>query len=433
MRASFRTGEAGRMKRWIGIVALWAGLLGSAPAQTNGIFADFTTSLGDFTVWLDHERAPRAVAGFVGLATGEGSWADPQGNVWQGRKFYDGSIFHRVLNSVTTNGSVQTNGIAIQGGGFLWRSVATNGVTTTNFSNAGYYMPEAATNGLMHSNGVISMANSGPNTDGSQFFVTATNCPAWNGNNTVFGHVVTGMNVVTSIALVAVQGEYNRPVEDVYLHAVAIRRVGEDAEFFNIASQGVPVVESGPMRHYAAGTNQILEFEIASQTEMTFRESTNLQVWENVEWGLYDGPTYLWTTVVSRAVLGDAYFFHLSRIRYPTPITSPASVRSRTFTFWWNTIPEQKYEAAFASDWWLQGTCSVTVGTNAPMTRSVFIGDSWYRNPYSARLIFQDGFGKEYNYSLWFNPGQATNRFLGQWKWITNNVAFAISGVFAVQ
>ena len=50
------------MKRRMAFIAVWAGLLGSAPAQTNGIFADFSTSLGNFTVWLDHERAPRAVA-----------------------------------------------------------------------------------------------------------------------------------------------------------------------------------------------------------------------------------------------------------------------------------------------------------------------------------------------------------------------------------
>ncbi len=420
------------MKRWVCLGLALLGVLREAPGQTNGIFADFSTSKGAFTVWLDYERAPRAVASFVGLATGEGSWADPQGRVWNGRKFYDGSIFHRVLNSVTTSAPVQTNGIAIQGGGIPSLSTDTNGVVTTNFVNAGYVMPESVTNGLAHSNGVISMANSGPNTDGSQFFITATNVPVWNGSYTVFGHVTTGMNVVTSIAVVAVQGTGSRPVDDVVLSNIVIRRMGAAAEAFDVAAQGVPVAESGPMRNYASGTNQMLEFEIEPQTGMTLCESTDLQIWEVNDWGVYDGSPYIWTTSVPRAVLGDLYFFHLSRIRYPTPITPPASVRTRTFTFWWNTIPPLKYEATFATNWWVQGSCRVTDGTNAPLTRAVFVGDSWSRNPYSAQLFFQDGFGREYDYSLWFNPGQATNRFTGRWKMITTNIWNSFSGTFTV-
>ena len=414
------------MKRiaWILFLALSV----SSRGQTEGIFADFTTSMGNFTVYLDHVRAPRAVASFVGLATGEGSWADPQGRVWRARKFYDGSIFHRIA----TNAAGVP--LAIQGGGIPSFSVNTNtGVVTTNFANAGYVMPESVENGLVHTNGAISMANSGPNTDGSQFFIMTTNWPGWDGGYTVFGHVTTGMNVVTSIAAVAVQGSGSRPVVDVALSHVAIRRVGASAEAFSITNQGVPVAETGRMRHYASGTNQILEFEIASQTGMKLCETADLQTWETSDWGVYDGATNVWTTSVPRAVLGDLYFFHLSRIRYLTPITTPASVRTRTFTFWWNTVPELKYEATFATNWWVQGACRVTEGTNAPMTRSLFVGDSWTRNPYSARLFFQDGFGREYNYSLWFNPGQDTNRFTGQWKVITNSTWYSISGTFTVQ
>ena len=187
------------MKRWVWLGLLLAVAGREAPGQTNGIFADFSTSKGAFTVWLDHERAPRAVASFVGLATGEGGWLDAQSNVWH-RPFYDGSLFHRVVKVVESNEvAVWTNGIAIQGGGLLARTVNTNtGVTTTNFLGPGYAMLESATNGLAHSNGVISMANSGPNTDGSQFFITTTNVPGWNGSYSVFGHVTAGMNAVTS-------------------------------------------------------------------------------------------------------------------------------------------------------------------------------------------------------------------------------------------
>jgi len=394
--------------------------LSSAQAQTNGIFADFSTSMGEFTLFLDYEAAPRAVASFVGLATGEASWADEVGNVWIDRPFYDGSIFHRVVPAPSS---------AIQGGGWLWRSVNTNdGVVTTNFTNAGYYMLENVTNGLMHSNGVISMANSGPNTDGSQFFITATNVPFWDGGYTVFGHVSTGMNVIISIAAVAVSGSGSRPVVDVVLNNVVIRRVGEAATNFDIAAQGVPVVESGPMATTRSGTNQLLIFEISTQTEMLFRESSELQTWENSDWGFYTDPSFIWTTSVARASLGNAYFFHMSRIRYPVPITSPESQRTRIFTFYWNTDPAVEYVATFASNWPGGGQYVVTTGTNAPISGTIFFYDTWTREPYSARLGFIDDSGKQYNYSLGFNPAQITNRFTGSYS--LSGSSYLISGVF---
>lgn len=401
-------------------------LLGSARGQ-DGLFADFSTSMGDFTVQLDFERAPRAAAGFVGLATGEGGWADPQGNVWN-KPFYDGSIFHRVVKDAATNG------IAIQGGGIASFAVNTNtGAVTTNFVNAGYYMLDSATNGLVHSNGVISMANSGPNTDGAQFFITTTNVPGWDGGYSVFGHVTEGMNVVTSIAAVAVQGAGMRPVQDVVLSHVAIRRVGAAAAAFSIADQGVPVAESGPMRNYASGTNLMLEFEVASQTEMLIRESADLRTWEGSDLGFYTAATYTWTTSVAQASLGDAYFFHMSRIRYPVPLTSLASVRTRTFTFWWtNTVPQVTYAATFATNWWVQGDYVAVSGTNPPVAGKIFIPDTWTRGPYSARLLFLDDSGREYSYALGFNPGQVTNRFTGSW-WIGSGTPNPISGVFTVE
>ena len=408
-------------------LAIFVVLIACGPAwgQTNGIFADFSTSKGDFTVWLDYSNAPRAVASFMGLATGEIGWADPQGNVWN-KKFYDGSIFHRVVKD--TNGL----GIAIQGGGF-----ASVSGTTTNFANAGYTMLESVTNGLLHSNGVISMANSGPNTDGSQFFITATNWPSWNGSYSVFGHVTTGMNVVTSIAAVAVQGQLERPVADVVLSNVVIRRVGAAATNFNIASQGVPIVESGPMRNYTSGSNEILEVEMASQSELMFRESTNLQSWESSDWGFYTNATGVLTGAVPRVALGDTYFFHASRIRYPTPITSPLDNRGRYFTFWWNTSPSVKYEVVFNANYLISGQYQVT--TTNVVTGPVFVGDSWTRDPYSARLYFRDNlgtFGREYTYSLGFNPGQTTNRFtctVRNWTSPSNYTSSSASGVFKVQ
>ena len=399
------------MKRFIRAGLLGLGFCAAASAQTNGIFADFATSHGAFTVWLDHTSAPRAVASFVGLATGAGSWLDPQGNVWTNRPFYAGSLFHRVVKD--TNGS----GIAIQGGGSAYASGS-----NTYFANAGYTMPEAVANGLLHANGVISMANSGPNTDGSQFFITTTNVPGWNGNYTVFGHVTTGLNVVTSIAAVAVQGAGERPVQDVVVSNVVIRRVGAAAEAFNIAAQGVPVAESGFMRAGTAGTNVELAIELVPDSGTRFRDSTDLVSWSSEDRGLYTGAVTVITGIVPRASLGPATYFHAARIRYPLPIAAPASHRGRTFYFQWNVSPATVYGVAFHSNWLTQGTCAVWEGTNAPVYRSVFIGDSWEQDAYSARLVFEDGFGRGYEYLLGYTPGAVTNRFTANW-WPLTNIA----------
>ena len=538
----------------------WTGSL-AASGQAEGIFADFTTSMGDFTVWLDASNAPRAVASFVGLATGEAGWADPQGNVWH-KPFYDGTLFHRIapnslgapvaiqggglptlalsstdrlmavatnsyegqltvsnapgistnvlnlpvvtsnapavatnymLNGVTfeTNApmittvrieamvvssnawgggltnqgsktvvltnfslSVQTTTNIVQMNVVITNGSGTNGTTIhsivvqagesnvvrapivlTNFVNAGYTMLENVTNGLAHSTGAISMANSGPNRDGSQFFITVTNMPEWNGGYTVFGHVTTGLDVVTSIVAVAVQED--RPVADVILHSVAIRREGAAATNFDIASQGVPVVESGPISVTPDGTNFVLQIELAEQSEMLLRESADLQSWGNEDWGFYTDATTVVNGTFPRSARGDTYFFHASRIRYPVPITSPVSPRSlpqRYFTFWWNGAITTKYEVIFASSPTNQGIYQVTRGTNAPVVGAVFTGDGWSRDAYSARLSFFDNSGKEQTYSLGFNPGQITNRFTGKViDWMLGGLTYPISGTFTIR
>ena len=120
------------------------------------------------------------------------------------------------------------------------------------------------------------------------------------------------------------------------------------------------------------------------------------------------------------------HFFHAGRIRFPAPITSPVNNRGRYFTFWWNTVPAVKYEATFATNWWVQGDYVATTGTNPPVAGKIFIFDTWTQNPYSGWLSFADDSGKEFNFALGFNPGKATNRFSGTLG------AGPISGVFTM-
>ena len=413
---------------------LFLALSVSARGQTDGIFADFSTSAGHFTVFLDNERAPRAVASFVGLATGEGGWVDVQSNVWR-RPFYDGTLFHRVVKDA------DTNGIAIQGGGFLWRSVVdTNtGAVATNFAGPGYAMLEGVTNGLAHSNGAISMANSGPNTDGSQFFIMATNWPGWDGSYSVFGHVTTGMNVVASIAAVAVQGTGDRPLEDVVLSNVVIRRVGAAAEAFSIADQGVPSPEAAPICAYRSGSNLELRIELAAQTKpLLWSESPDMQNWDRTRLLptvlFYTNATQILNGSVAMSGLDDTHFFHFGRIRYPVPITAPTTHRGRVYTFVWNTSPSITNESHFGANDSTPGFSYEWVGTNAVVTNQLLSAwESWSQDAYSARLVSLDSRFYYYYYSLGFNPGAATNRFACRRVHGITGATLSFSGTFTVQ
>lgn len=162
-----------------------------------GIYARFSTTKGEILVQLDYERAPMTVANFIGLATGkfENTAAD------QGAPYYDGLSFHRVIEN-----------FMIQGGD----------PTGTGAGGPGYQFADEFHPELKHDGpGVISMANAGPNTNGSQFFITHVETPWLDGKHSVFGRVVEGQNVVDAIE----QGDSMNEVE--------ILRVGESAEEFN--------------------------------------------------------------------------------------------------------------------------------------------------------------------------------------------------------
>ncbi|MFK7000242.1 peptidylprolyl isomerase [Flavobacterium oreochromis] len=163
----------------------------------DGIYAKFNTSKGAVLVKLTHDLTPGTVGNFVGLAEGnlENS-VKPQG-----QKYYDGLKFHRVIPD-----------FMIQGGCPLG----------TGTGDAGYKFDDEFHPSLKHDGpGVLSMANAGPGTNGSQFFITHVATPWLDGKHTVFGHVVDGQNVVDAVA------------QDDLLESIEIIRVGAEAEKWN--------------------------------------------------------------------------------------------------------------------------------------------------------------------------------------------------------
>ena len=172
-------------------------------SQLNGTrTATLQTSMGTVEVELYGERAPRTVANFVGLATGDKTWTDPEtGETVDGEPFYQDVPFHRIID------------------GFM---IQTGDRTGTGRGGPGYQFDDEFHEELRHdSAGVVSMANSGPDTNGSQFFITLTETPHLDDVHSVFGQVTEGMDIVREIGSVETD-ENDRPVEPVVLESIAI-------------------------------------------------------------------------------------------------------------------------------------------------------------------------------------------------------------------
>ena len=165
--------------------------------------ARFDTTEGTFTVQLFHEKAPKTVENFVGLAEGTREWKDPQSGAPQKRPLYDGVVFHRVID-----------GFMIQGGDPLG----------TGTGGPGYRFADEFHPDLRHERaGILSMANAGPNTNGSQFFITLGPTPHLDNRHSVFGEVVEGLDVVQRIGRTKTDGR-DRPVTPVVIRTVTIER-----------------------------------------------------------------------------------------------------------------------------------------------------------------------------------------------------------------
>ncbi len=165
--------------------------------------ATFTTSEGSFSVRLMPEHAPITVANFVDLATGEREWKDPRDGQRKTDPLYSGTVFHRVIG-----------GFMIQGGD----------PEGTGRGGPGYRFEDEVPPGgpSFDRPGLLAMANAGPGTNGSQFFITVGSPRHLNGRHTIFGEVTEGMEVIEAIASCETDPA-DRPITDVILEKVEVQ------------------------------------------------------------------------------------------------------------------------------------------------------------------------------------------------------------------
>jgi peptidyl-prolyl cis-trans isomerase A (cyclophilin A) len=169
------------------------------------VIAHFETTLGNFTVELFEDKTPKTVANFVGLAEGSKPWKHPKTGQTHNTPFYDGIMFHRIIE-----------GFVIQGGDPLGEG----------HGGPGYQFEDEFHPELRHDRtGILSMANAGPNTNGSQFFITLAPTPHLDRRHSVFGAVIQGLDVIDEMGRVKTDRN-DRPVKPIVMTKVWIERKG---------------------------------------------------------------------------------------------------------------------------------------------------------------------------------------------------------------
>jgi len=196
-----------RIALLVGLALLLSAGLATAGEKEKSVaeplYATLKTSLGVIVVRLYDDKAPKTVENFVGLASGTKEWTDPKTGEKVKRPLYNGTLFHRVIP-----------GFMIQGGDPLGRGTG----------GPGYKFADEFNPDLRHNKaGILSMANSGPNTNGSQFFITLGPTLHLDNRHSVFGEVAQGQDVVAAIGN-APRGPNDRPLKDVVLQEVVISR-----------------------------------------------------------------------------------------------------------------------------------------------------------------------------------------------------------------
>ncbi|MFD4013499.1 peptidylprolyl isomerase [Streptomyces albidoflavus] len=168
------------------------------------LYATLKTNHGDINVRLFPNHAPKTVKNFVGLATGEQEWTNPETGQKTSDKLYDGTVFHRVIS-----------GFMLQGGDPLG-----NGTGGPGYQFADEFHPDLVFNKPY----LLAMANAGPGTNGSQFFITVAPTAWLTGKHTIFGEVVdpASQKVVDEIAAVQTNPRTDRPVNDVVIESVVV-------------------------------------------------------------------------------------------------------------------------------------------------------------------------------------------------------------------
>lgn len=294
------------------VFVLLVGLFLCQPSrgQGDGLYATIATSMGEVRVQLEYEKAPVTVSNFVGLAEGTRTAVNSSTGAIPKGGFYDGTIIHRVVKNFVIQGGSR-DGEASSGPGYSFQDE---------------FHPD-----LTHDEPfVISMANSGINTNGSQFFITVTPQPDLNNKHSVFGKVVEGADVATAISEMATQSGSSRPVTDVVIETVTIDRVGADARLFDASAVELPKVSASVLEWDVKDGQYFLDLNYQRNSSYTLYESEDLVNWRSRLIGFYLDTVVAPIEVTSSIQSDKRQFFRVIEVVYPTVIFPPNSLTGKT-------------------------------------------------------------------------------------------------------
>lgn len=366
----------------VAIVLLWSH--GAVALELpDGLYAQFETSMGSFTARLDYVEAPMTCANFAGLAEGSQNWIDPLDGRVRNDPYYDGLVFHRVIDD-----------FVIQGGCPLG----------TGTSGPGYaIVDEFGTNLTHHSAGILSMANSGVDTGGSQFFITLKATPWLDNKHAVFGEVVDGMNGVVNIGKVDT-GADDRPLIPVVMNQVRILRIGMEAAGFDPRTESTPKV----MPLVLSITNSITGMEVgcstSNQCEQSIYSSTNLVDWTLAEKKYWPSENGLYA--LAAATNRPTEFFRAARIFYPLAIAGLATdITGHKLEF-----TQGISEIVFLPQAGGVGTCSIS------RTPDVITAWGWWPDIRAVTIKVYTAGGRYFAFQI--NHGSPSNGTWNGYEWL---------------
>jgi len=360
---------------------------------------------GTFTITLEHQKTPGTVANFIGLATGERGWLDQDTGAIRYDPFYNGVTFHRVIAGFM-NQTGSRKGDGTDGPGYTFKDE----FDPTLRHNAAY---------------TVSMANSGRQTNGSQFFITVGPTSWLNDVHTVFGRVTAGTAVIDQINAVATTGTpLDRPLTPITIQAVNI--YGPSLAAFNRDPAWLPKLRNAKPALEKNGAALSLAYERLPFSDYLGYHGTNLSTWARFNPGYFAGtaPT---ANIDATGTLSDpAHFFRMARVDYSTCALAMGA-GSKTFTFTSNFpyISDVVANAAATGGTWTLRTAA---------SGSIAVLD-YIPTPYNAELYMKwnstgtFGFDLEFLYQLNYTSANG-GTFTGQSNisGYTNN----ITGTFSV-
>ncbi|MEM6885498.1 MAG: peptidylprolyl isomerase [Verrucomicrobiota bacterium] len=341
--------------------------------QDDGIYAQFgVTHDGtdyEFTAKLHYQEVPMTVLNFIELAEGTKNWADFAAFTEKSAPFYDGLTFHRVVS------------------GFVIQAGSRNGSGT---DGPGFQFPDDIDGNLSHSGpGILSMANSGDNTNGSQFFITLAAATHLDGKHSIFGVIVDGLSDVTTLGGVAVDGS-SKPTSDMVINSVSVIRVGTDAINFSSTGQIRPQVRGLVRTEFITAAGPTYTIRIPNRnTTYSYHLYGTPDLKNNWAPGFIAAPDFsasgdLNLNATSLVNTNDRYFFS----------TAEAEIGSRTdgtglnYTFSLGTLSDMEVNLASATS----GTFSYD-GSSGPLSfyQLFDLGDRY-------QLYFQMTNGTPFNF-----------------------------------